>query len=89
MPSVARLGAPLNQKLKNGQPAHFSGFLSNDLRAMYELKYKLVAPLNLAFWYDGRNYTLDSNAEIIQVERVFLQKQTGGTTKPLGHMYRL
>ena len=88
VPNFSRIAAPLNKKLKKGEPQHFDHLTDEELSAMKDLQDKLITPPVLALPRPNGRITIDTDACAYQVGCVLLQEQEDQTVKPIGYWSR-
>ena len=88
VPNFARVAAPLNQKLKKGEPFQFDSLNDEEYKAFADLKVRLISPPVLALPRHGLRYTLDTDACAHQVGCALLQDQPNGDKLPIGYWSR-
>ena len=86
--NFARIAAPLNKKLRKGEPFEFGHLNDAEHSAFLTLKDKLVNPPILALPRHNYHYTLDTDACEDQVGCVLLQEQPNGDKLPIGYWSR-
>ena len=84
----AKIAAPLNDKLRKGEPARFHTLNQAESDAFAELKERLTSPPVLALPRRDGHLTLDTDACARQLGCVLLQTQPDGTDRPLGYWSR-
>jgi len=89
VPNFARIAAPLNERLKKGQPTEFGPLSEEEQAAFKELRARLITPPILALPRSGLPMTVETDACDKQVGCVLLQDQPDGQPmKPLGYWSR-
>jgi len=88
VPNFARVSAPLNDKLRKGEPARFAGLTDEETTAFDRLKDLLTSPPILALPRADGHFTLDTDACDRQVGCVLLQAQPDDQMRPVGYWSR-
>jgi len=88
VPNFARIAAPLNAKLRKGEPVSFGPFNDKEQEAFDTLKMRLISPPVIALPRGTGKYTVDTDACDRQVGCVLLQEQLTGPDRPIGYWSR-
>ena len=88
VPNFARIAAPLNKRLKKGEPTQLGPLSEEELESYETLKTNLVTAPILALPREGYRFTLDTDACDYQVGCVLLQEQPNGDKHPIGYWSR-
>ena len=88
VPNFSRIAAPLNKKLRKGEPTNFEVLNDEEYDAFSTLKKKLMSPPILALPRPGYPYTVDTDACNTQVGCCLLQEQPDGNLHPVGYWSR-
>ena len=88
VPNFARIAAPLNRKLRKGEPTVFGPLNEEEMGALEELKKRLIEPPILTLPRRDGRYTVDTDACDKQVGCVLLQEQPEVPARPIGYWSR-
>lgn len=84
VPEFAMIAASSNKKFKQKVLSHFALNDKNG-RAVNELKNRFVCPAVVALPRANRQYTVDTDASVAQMECILSQEQGDSVLKPIGY----
>ncbi|CAN8070819.1 unnamed protein product, partial [Agarophyton chilense] len=88
VPQYSHIAAPLNAKLRKGQPVQLEQFRQAEVEAFETLKTKIITAPVLALPIPNLPYSVDTDSIEYQVRCALFQTHPDGERKPIGYWSR-